>query len=280
MSHLPVLPVEVLELLAPKAGEVFLDGTLGLGGHAGLILEKIRKTGKLIGLDLDSRNLELAQNNLQKFSNLETHQANFRDLLKFTSPASLDGILLDLGVSSLHFDDASRGFSFQNLGKLDMRFDSTQPLDAAAILNSFPENEIADIFYKFGEIRSSRKIAKQIVEFRRKQKFRQTEDLVNLIAHPKLLPQVFQALRIRVNSELENLEQGLNSAVEALKSGGRIAVISFHSLEDRIVKNFFREQKKLKILEILTKKAVGPSASELAENPRSRSAKLRGARKF
>ena len=280
MSHLPVLPAEVLELLAPKAGEIFLDGTLGLGGHSREILKQIRSKGRLIGLDLDERNLELARDNLNKFKNLETHHANFRDLLKFVQPNSLDGILLDLGVSSLHLDDASRGFSFQNLGKLDMRFNSTQPLDAAAILNSFPENEIADIFYKFGEIRSSRKIAKQIVEFRRKQKFRQTEDLVGLISSTKLLPQVFQALRIAVNGELENLRDGLNSAVEALKSGGRIAVISFHSLEDRIVKNFFREQKKLKILEILTKKPVVSGSLEIQENPRSRSAKLRVARKF
>jgi 16S rRNA (cytosine1402-N4)-methyltransferase len=279
VSHLPVLPAEVLELLAPKAGEVFLDGTLGLGGHSREILKQIGSKGRLIGLDLDERNLELARDNLNKFKNLETHHANFRDLLKFVQPNSLDGILLDLGVSSLHLDDASRGFSFQNLGKLDMRFNSTQPLDAAAILNSFPENEIADIFYKFGEIRSSRKIAKQIVEFRRKQKFRQTEDLVGLISSTKLLPQVFQALRIAVNGELENLRDGLNSAVEALKSGGRIAVISFHSLEDRIVKNFFREQKKLKILEILTKKPVVSGSLEIQENPRSRSAKLRVAKK-
>ena len=279
MSHLPVLPAEVLELLAPKAGEIFLDGTLGLGGHSREILKQIRSKGRLIGLDLDERNLELAKENLREFENLEIHHANFCDLLRFTKPNFLDGILLDIGVSSLHFDDASRGFSFQNLGKLDMRFNSAQSLDAATILNSFPENEIADIFYEYGEIHSSRKIAKQIVEFRRKQKFRQTEDLVGLISSTKLLPQVFQALRIAVNGELENLRDGLNSAVEALKSGGRIAVISFHSLEDRIVKNFFREQKKLKILEILTKKPVVSGSLEIQENPRSRSAKLRVAKK-
>jgi 16S rRNA (cytosine1402-N4)-methyltransferase len=278
-SHIPVLLHETLELLSPIAGETFLDGTLGLGGHAEAILKKLGADGRLIGLDLDQRNLELAQENLKAFKNLETHQGNFRDLLKFTAPKSLDGILLDIGVSSLHFDDAVRGFSFQNTGALDMRFDSTQELSAAEILNTFPEDELADIFYELGEIHSSRKIARQIVEFRKKQKFQKTEDLVGLISSQSLLPQVFQALRIAVNDELEALREGLNAAVEALKSGGRIAVISFHSLEDRIVKNFFREQKKLGVLKVLTKKPVRPSATEIAANPRSRSAKLRAAKK-
>ncbi|MFH1546795.1 MAG: 16S rRNA (cytosine(1402)-N(4))-methyltransferase RsmH, partial [Patescibacteria group bacterium] len=278
--HTPVLLREVLELLAPSKGEVFLDGTLGLGGHARAILEKIGANGKLIGIDADARNLKLARANLEKFSNVKFHRANFRELGNFVPPNSADGILLDLGLSSLHLDNAGRGFSFRNSGPLDMRFNTAQSLDAATILNSFPENEIADIFFKFGEIRSSRKIARKVVEFRRKQKFLRTEDLVSLIALPKLLPQIFQALRIAVNDELESLRAGLNSVCEALKSNGRIAVISFHSLEDRIVKNFFRDKKKTGVLEILTKKPITPSPAEVSENPRSRSAKLRAAKKI
>lgn len=279
-SHTSVLAREIIELLSPKKSEVFLDGTLGLGGHAKLILEKIGKSGKLIGLDLDSRNLELARENLKEFSNLEIHHSNFCKLRDFIMPDSLDGILLDLGLSSPHLDDPIRGFSFRKSGPLDMRFDQNQSLTAAIILNSFTENEIADILYQFGEIRSSRKIAKKVVESRRKQKFSQMEDLVGIVEAKSLLPQVFQALRIAVNSELESLQEGLNASLEALKSGGRIAVISFHSLEDRIVKNFFRAKKKDGILEVITKKPITPDLEEVQENPRSRSAKLRVAKKI
>lgn len=278
-AHIPVLLHETLTLLSPSPGEIFLDGTLGLGGHAQEVLRHISSTGKLIGLDLDERNLKLAQEKLKAFPKLEIHQANYRDLLDFAPANSLDGILLDIGVSSLHFDDATRGFSYQNHGRLDMRFDTKQEINAANILNTFPEDEIADILYQFGELHSSRKIARQIVEFRKEQKFHNTEDLVQLISSTSILPQVFQALRIAVNDELANLQAGLNAALEALKSGGRLAVISFHSLEDRLVKNFFREQKKLGTLEVLTKKPVVASAEEIAENPRSRSAKLRVAKK-
>ena len=279
-SHTSVLAREIIELLSPEKGEVFLDGTLGLGGHAKLILEKIGESGKLIGLDLDSRNLELAQENLKEFSNLEIHHSNFCKLRDFIMPDSLDGILLDLGLSSPHLDDPIRGFSFRKSGPLDMRFDQNQSLTAAIILNSFTENEIADILYQFGEIRSSRKIAKKVVESRRKQKFSQMEDLVGIVEAKSLLPQVFQALRIAVNSELESLQEGLNASLEALKSGGRIAVISFHSLEDRIVKNFFRVKKKDGILEVITKKPITPDLEEVQENSRSRSAKLRVAKKI
>jgi 16S rRNA (cytosine1402-N4)-methyltransferase len=277
--HTPVLLPEVLKFLAPQKNHIILDGTLGLGGHAQAILEKIGKNGKLIGFDLDKRNLKLAKENLKKFHNLETHHANFCDMLKYVAPNSLDGILLDLGVSSLHFDDATRGFSFQNHGTLDMRFDTEQTLTAEDILNTFPEAEIADIFYKFGEIHSSRKIARQIIEFRKTQKFHATEDLVNLISARSLLPQVFQALRVAVNSELENLQMGLSAGLEALKSGGCFVVISFHSLEDRIVKHFFREQQKLGTLKIFTKKPVVADAQEIQNNSRSRSAKLRAVQK-
>ncbi|MCK5471987.1 16S rRNA (cytosine(1402)-N(4))-methyltransferase RsmH [Candidatus Gracilibacteria bacterium] len=280
MIHTPVLLREVLELLAPQKGEIFLDATLGLGGHATAILEKIGATGKLIGIDADARNLKLAHANLKNFSNVKFQRANFRKIGNLVKANSVDGILLDLGLSSLHLDNATRGFSFRNSGPLDMRFDSRQTLTAAEILNSSTENEIADIFFKFGEIRSSRKIARKVVEFRRKQKFLRTEDLVGIIEIKSLLPQIFQSLRITVNDELNSLEAGLHAAEKILKSNGRIIVISFHSLEDRIVKNFFREKKKARIFEVLTKKPITPSPLEIHENPRSRSAKLRAARKI
>jgi len=278
--HDPVLLTETLELLAPKTGEVFLDGTLGLAGHAQAILERIGPSGKLIGLDLDPRNLKLARENLRKFSNLETYHSNFCELQRFAPANSLDGILLDLGLSSPHLDDAARGFSFRKSGPLDLRFNSEQSLTAAEILNKFPESEIAEILRNFGEIGISKKIARRVVETRRRKKFEKTEDLVAIIDAKSLLPQVFQALRIAVNDELNALETALNSAVGVLKTGGRIAIISFHSLEDRIVKNFFRDQKKLGNFEILTKKPITPSLAEIAENPRSRSGKLRGAGKI
>ena len=279
-AHSPVLPAEVVELLAPQKGEFFVDGTLGLGGHARLILERISPGGRLLGLDADPRNLELARKNLSDFPNAEFRNANFRALAEVVPPNSVDGILLDIGVSSPHFDDPARGFSFQKNGPLDLRFDQKQSLDAAEILNFFPENEIADILRNFGEIGISRKLARQIVDARRRKKFATTFDLVEIVAAKKLLPQIFQSLRIAVNDELGALESVLNSAPKILKSGGRIAVIAFHSLEDRIVKNFFREQKKAGILDILTKKPVVASPAEIAENPRARSAKLRAARKI
>ncbi|MFH0776222.1 MAG: 16S rRNA (cytosine(1402)-N(4))-methyltransferase RsmH [Patescibacteria group bacterium] len=277
--HLPVLSDEILALLSPRKGEVFLDGTLGLGGHARLILEKIGPTGKLIGLDADARNLILAQKNLAEFTNIEFKNSNFRELAEIAQPNSLDGILLDLGLSSPHLDDSNRGFSFQKNGPLDFRFDQRQSLTGAEILNTWPESEITRILRDFGEIGISKKLARQICDRRKKQKFVQTFDLVDLVQAKSLLPQIFQALRIAVNDELASLEIALNSALEALKSGGRVAVIAFHSLEDRIVKNFFRDQKKIGTLEILTKKPISPSAAEIQKNPRSRSAKLRAAEK-
>ena len=279
-THLSVLPAEILELLAPRNGEIFVDGTLGLGGHARLILERISPRGKLIGLDADARNLELARENLRDFPNVELRNSNFRELGKLVAPNSIDGILLDLGLSSPHLDDPERGFSFRKNGPLDLRFDRREKLTAAEILNYFPENEIADILRNFGEIRISRKLARQICDSRKKKKFENTSELAELIVAKKLLPQIFQSLRIAVNDELGALDAVLNSARKILKSGGQIAVISFHSLEDRIVKNYFRERKKSGEFEILTKKPIVPAPAELAKNPRSRSAKLRAARKI
>ncbi|MFH1375487.1 MAG: 16S rRNA (cytosine(1402)-N(4))-methyltransferase RsmH [Patescibacteria group bacterium] len=278
--HTPVLVREVLDLLDPQEGDFVVDCTLGFGGHAEALLERVGEKGKLIGLDADPRNLELAKEKLKKFRNVELIHANFRELGSFVKPESADVILFDLGISSPHLDDPSRGFSFQNDGPLDMRFDDSSPLTAAGILNGFTENQIANVLYEFGEVRSSRKVARGIVERRRQQKFERTSDLVEAVEAQSLLPQIFQALRIAVNDELNTLTEGLNAALKTLKSTGRMAVISFHSLEDRINKNFFREHAKAGVLEVLTKKPIIPSSKEIDENQRSRSAKLRAARKL
>lgn len=278
--HTPVLVREVLDLLDPQEGDLVVDCTLGLGGHAEMLLEKIGDKGKLIGLDADTRNLDLARGRLKDFSNAELIHANFRDLEKFVKPESADVIFFDLGISSPHLDDASRGFSYLRDGPLDMRFDDSSPLTAAGILNGFTENQIANILYEFGEVRTAKKVARGIIEQRRKQKFAKTSDLVKSVEAQSLLPQIFQALRIAVNDELNILTEGLNAALKTLKSTGRMAVISFHSLEDRIVKNFFQDQKKAGVVEVLTKKPVVPSSEEITENPRSRSAKLRAVKNF
>ena len=278
--HQPVLPVETIKLLDPQPGGFFIDGTVGLGGHSRLIREKIGPRGRLLCLDADPRNLELARKNLAGFTNCEFRNANFREIEKLVKSDSVDGLLLDLGLSSSQLDDPKRGFSFRQDGPLDFRLDPSQDLTGAEILNHWPEEEIAQILRDFGEIGISKKLARQICDFRKKRKFEKASDLVDLVEAKSLLPQIFQALRIEVNQELASLEQALNSALKILKSGGDIAVISFHSLEDRIVKNFFREQKRAQRLEVLTRKPIIPNLTEIRENPRSRSAKLRVARKI
>lgn len=294
-AHIPVLLKEVLELTTPQSGNTVVDCTLGLGGHARAFLEKIGTSGKLIGLDADARNLDLARENLGEFKNVEFIQANFRELKNLMPTVSADIVFFDLGMSSLHFDDPSRGFSYRSSGPLDMRLDTSQPLTAAGILNGWTENEIAELLKECGEIRTGSKLARQIVTARRKKKLETTLDLAEIIEAKSLLPQVFQALRIAVNDELAALMEGLRAALEILKPGGRLAVIAFHSLEDRLVKNFLREQSKSCIcppekmqcdcqhtpaLKILTKKPITPAEEEITANPRSRSAKLRAARKI
>jgi len=276
--HTPVLLTEVLQLTAPEAGNAILDGTLGLGGHAAAFLERIGQSGQLLGLDADSRNLALARERLAQYPQFRAEQTNFRDLAEFAQPASMDIIFLDIGISSPHFDDATRGFSYRADGALDMRLDTAQELTAAGIVNEYPENELADVFYQFGEIISSRRLTADIVKIRKEQSIETTTQLREIIEESvggRVLGQAFQALRIAVNDELGALTKGLEAAFKALKPGGRLAVISFHSLEDRIVKNYFREQKQAKLATVLTKKPVVPSAAELEQNPRSRSAKLR-----
>lgn len=292
--HLPVLTKEVLEFLNPKPGENFIDCTIDGGGHAKEILKKISPAGKLLGIDLDKEMIAALQAKIknEKLNNLIVAEGNFKNLKKITEEKNfsrVSGILIDLGWSSIQIEESGRGFSFLKNEPLDMRY-SSFGISAAEAVNQLSEKDLADIFWQYGEERFSRRIAKKIVETRKKKRILTTFDLADAVKtsvprsyergrlHPAT--RVFQALRIYVNQELENLKEVLPQAVEILAPGGILTVISFHSLEDRIVKNFFREMKKEGRLEILTKKPVVPSDEEIKSNPRSRSAKLRAVRKI
>ncbi len=281
--HAPVLLEEVRHWLQPISKGVYVDGTLGNGGHARMILEMSGPDGVLVGIERDGRNLTIAREQLKSFQDrVRFVQGDYRDLSRILEGEGIekvDGILLDIGFSSLHVDDPSRGFSFQQKGPLDMRYDSDQGITAAQIVNSWPESELADLFFYQGEERSARTIAKAIVQTRRKYRFQTTTDLADLISeklgrrgriHPAT--RVFQALRIAVNDELGALEAVLPQIEQVLKPGGRMLIISFHSLEDRIVKRFIKSSE---LLTSLTKKPVVPSDEEQSQNKRARSAKLR-----
>jgi len=289
-----VLLAEVVFGLQPQPGGVFVDATLGAGGHACAVLEASAPDGRLLGLDLDADAIRLASDCLRPFGDrVRLLQASFRDLpdalaaAGFGAPAGVDGILFDLGVSSMQLDRPERGFAFGAEGPLDMRLDPGSGERAAALVARLPERELADLLYTYGEEPASRRIARAIVRRREVAPFRTTTDLARVVAgaagsrggwrriHPAT--RTFQALRIAVNDELGALESALPAAVAALKPGGRLAVIAFHSLEDRIVKRFIRERPDLLSL---TRKPVTPGDAEVAENPRSRSAKLRAAEKL
>lgn len=289
-THIPVLLEETLAFLDPKPGGVFLDGTVGHGGHAAAILERITPDGRLLAIDRDARNLETAKKRLafagRRVIFVRDSYANAFSHAERHGFFGCDGILLDLGFSSAHVDDPSRGFSFLKEGPLDMRYDQTQELTAAMIVNGWTENELATIFRLYGEEPEASRFAKTIVQTRRQHRFLTTTDLASHIElvsprrgkiHPAT--RVFQALRISVNDETGELERALPMMVSLLKSGGRLVIISFHSLEDRIVKKFFQTQKH-HTLRVLTKHVVVPSEEEQMRNPRSRSAKLRAAEKI
>src|SRR5688572_24084807 len=297
--HKPVLYQEIIHALQPHNRGRYVDGTLGAGGHARGILEACTPDGQLLGLDVDPNALAIARETLAPYEHrIHLVQASHitlskqLDLLKWDS---VDGIVLDLGASSMQFDNPERGFSFMQDGPLDMRFGINAKITAEEIINTFDEKELADIIFRYGEDRESRKIAKAIVMNR---PLHTTRELVAVIekASPRrgdrLHPatQTFQALRIAVNDELAAVEKTLPQAVAALGSGGRLAVISFHSLEDRIVKDYFREQGKdivnppyerlyeeerKAVVKLVSKKPITPSDEEIQENPRARSAKLR-----
>ncbi|HNO83114.1 MAG TPA: 16S rRNA (cytosine(1402)-N(4))-methyltransferase RsmH [Anaerolineales bacterium] len=299
MQHKPVLYQEIIHALQPRNGGRYVDGTLGAGGHARGILEACTPDGLLLGLDVDPQALALARETLAPYEGrihlVQASHITLSQQLAALKWDSIDGIVLDLGASSMQFDNAERGFSFMQDGPLDMRFGINAMMSAEEIVNTFDERELADIIFRYGEDRDSRKIAKAIVMNR---PLRTTHELVAVIekasprhgdrVHPAT--QTFQALRIAVNDELAAVEKTLPQAVAALRSGGRCAVISFHSLEDRIVKEYFREQSKdivnppyeriyeeerKAVVKIINKKPIVASDEEIKDNPRSRSAKLR-----
>lgn len=288
MRHQSVLRQEVLEWLSPLKGRVILDGTLGAGGHARLILEKIAPR-LLIGLDQDTKALEEARKNLADFGErvmiLHENFKNIHNRLNTIGIPAVDGMLLDLGVSSMQLDEAERGFSFRASAPLDMRMNLEEPVTAESVVNSASGETLAELFWKFGEERYSRKIADKILQARSRSRIRTTSQLASIISeavpasyrHGRIHPATrsFQALRIFVNREMESLEQFLSQAMEDLNFQGRLVILSFHSLEDRMVKNAFRQFQKDGQGRILTKKPVRPGISEVHENPRARSARLR-----
>ncbi|MSP12963.1 MAG: 16S rRNA (cytosine(1402)-N(4))-methyltransferase RsmH [Chloroflexi bacterium] len=303
-THTPVLPGEVLDALQPRPAGVYIDGTLGAGGHSQLILHAAGSGSRLLGLDADPDALARAAERLASFGEravlVNSNFANLGEMAQEYSFIPCDGILLDLGLSSMQLTDGERGFSFQQDGPLDMRFDPTQPETAADLLNNLPEQELANLIYTYGEEHQSRRIARAIVQARPLRTTRQLADLIARVTgrgrqgiHPAT--RTFQALRIAVNEELQVLEQVLPQALHCLKPGGRLAVISFHSLEDRIVKNFFQQEARDCIcppeqpictcdhhstLTIVTRRPIQPTDEEVNRNPRSRSAKLRVAERL
>ena len=283
--HVPVLLDETIRLLDPKPDEDYVDGTVGQGGHSEAILRKTAPKGRVLAIDRDPRNLETARRRLSAFGDRVSYfRGSFAEADKaagengFVGPVS--GVLLDIGFSSAHISDASRGFSFAP-GPLDMRYDTSQALTAATIVNEWEEEDIARILRVWGEEPNARKIAKAIVQARRAEPIAATDQLADISSaliprrgkiHPAT--RTFQALRIAVNDELGELERALPKLVGMLKPGGRLAVISFHSLEDRIVKKFFKQEDS-KTVRLITKKVVVPTEEEVRRNPRARSAKLR-----
>ena len=287
MQHIPVLSAEVIDLLAPKSGETVLDVTVGLGGHAQLFLEKIGRKGNLIGLDADENNLNEAAKVLDG-KNVTLMHANFRDLQSLDIP-QCDVIFADLGLSSPHVDDPSRGFSFREDGPLDLRFDQTEGMTASELISQESELELAAIFKEYGEIRQSYPLARELKNVNPKTTKELNEVAEKIFGHrtKKVLPQIFQALRIAVNDELGSLGKLLDDGLTLLKPDGRMGIISYHSLEDRMVKRRFRElstSAKDSVtgaalspanFSLLTKKAIKPSMDEISNNPRSRSARFR-----
>ncbi len=289
MIHKPVLLNEVIEILSPKKGDIFVDGTANGGGHTLAIWEKIKPSGKIIAIDKDKEATKSLQKKAKR-KNIKIVCASYADLKNIIDKqdfGNISGILLDLGYSSFHIEKSKRGFSFQKDEPLIMRYDANKDeLSAYDVINSMPEKELADIIYKYGEEKNSRKIAKKIVQKRKEKKIETSLELAEIIKsafskkrykiHPAT--KTFQALRIFVNDELGELERFLPQVVDVLKKKGKLAVISFHSLEDRIVKRFLKEKKD--VFKILTKKPITPSKEEIIKNPRSRSAKLRVAEKI
>lgn len=299
LEHIPVLLDEVIAALQPQPGGVLIDGTLGAGGHTGAWLDASAPDGRVLAFDLDTVAIDLARKNLANYgSRVEIVHGSYGQMGEI-APArgfeAVDAVLLDLGFSSMQIDDPARGFAFRFDAPLDMRFDTTQVKTADMLVNGLPQDELADIIYEYGEERYSRRVARAIVQAR---PIHRTGELAEIVerALPRSKERIhpatrtFQALRIAVNDELGTLERTLPQAVDLLKPGGRLAVISFHSLEDRIVKHFMRDAARDCIcppelpmcvcdheptLEVITRKPITAADAETEENPRARSAKLR-----
>ena len=296
--HIPVLQNEVLKYLDPKPNQNFIDCTIGEGGHSAATLEKNAPKGKVLGIELDPELYEKLQAAKLKVKNEKLKNrlilvndsfANLKEIVKRERFPAVSGILFDLGMSSWHLEESGRGFSFLKNGPLDMRYSPQNPLTAEKIVNYWSKSEMEKILREYGEERFAKKIAEKIIEARQSKPIKTTSQLVEIIKkavlsryrHQKIhfATRTFQALRITVNDELNNLEKALPQTLEILKPGGRLVVISFHSLEDRIVKNFYRDSSPEK-LKILTKKPIRPTPEEIKINPRARSAKLRAAIKL
>jgi len=291
--HIPVLTLELVELLEPGEGMVIVDATIGGGGQALAMLERMKGKGLLIGIDRDPEAISFCQASLISFApNLKLFNARFSQLDEVLAQAGIeevDRIYFDLGVSWHQLSQPERGFSFLRDGPLDMRMNPAEGEPAWKLLNQLNEKELEKIFREYGEERYSRRVAKAIVQARKQGKeLKRTRQLAELVekavrkgkqrVHPAT--RIFQAIRIYLNQEIEELKLGLEKAFNYLRAGGRIAVISYHSLEDRLVKNFFKEREKAGELKILTKKPIIPSPEEKKQNPKSRSARLRAGEKL
>jgi 16S rRNA (cytosine1402-N4)-methyltransferase len=298
MSHVPVLLKEAIDFLAVQRGGTYIDATVGLGGHSYEIAKRLGAPGHLIGLDKDPAALEIARKKLvvsgsslvdgePDWPTITLLHRSFAEIAKGQRPATIDGVLADVGVSSLQLDDSTRGFSFQADGPLDMRMDPRGERTAEQVVNHLDERQLADVIYEFGEERRSRRIARAICRSRPIRSTAHLADVISAAARPMNSEQrrihpatrTFQALRIFVNRELDDLKALLEAAPRILKPGGRVVVISFHSLEDRIVKDAFREGAQAGFFSLLTKKPVTATEEESDRNPRARSAKLRAAEK-
>lgn len=301
-KHKPVLLEETINGLNIKQNGIYVDGTLGGAGHSKEILKQLSSKGLLVGIDRDEEALKAAKENLKEFQNVKYIHGNhdeITEILESLEIKEVDGILLDLGVSSYQLDERNRGFSYLGNNELDMRMDKTQPLTAKKVVNTYSEEELANIIYEYGEERFSRQIARKICEYRKNKEIETTEELVNIIeksmpafakkdGHPA--KRTFQAIRIEVNNEIKPLYKCILDCIDTLNEGGRLAVITFHSLEDRAVKNAFTEAEGIckcpkdlpycvcgakSFGKIITKKPILPTEEEQRENSRAKSAKLR-----
>lgn len=303
--HVPVMLNESLDLLITDQSGVYFDATLGFGGHSSEILKRLNGAGRLVAADVDTDAFRFSQNKFAEKSGVSLYNFNysFIDVIaKIESIQYFNGVLADLGVSSFQLDNPESGFTYRNDAVLDLRMDKTKKITAADVLNTFDEEDIANIIYEFGEEKNSRKIARSILEKRTLQKIETTGQLVTIINElvpeifrRKTLSRVFQALRIFVNDELGNLKLFLENSLKVLKTGGRIVVITYHSLEDRIVKDFFKNETIVNLspkddplglvklesrLKLINKKPIVPTEDEIRDNYRARSAKLRVAERI